>query len=83
MEIYKNIEIIDLGLYLRDYGILVIADTQIGYEESLNKQGVMVPRFQYRDLIKRIEKIKPNEKNKFFMSNINSRLHQCLHLTQQ
>jgi len=62
MEINKNIKIIDLALYLTKYKTLVIADSHIGYEESLNKQGVFIPRFQFRDLILRLEKILSNVK---------------------
>ncbi len=57
MKIDKNIEIIDLGLYLPNEKTLVIADVHIGYEEALNKQGVLVPRFQFKDVYLRLEKI--------------------------
>jgi len=55
MEIEKGIEIIDLALYLEKQQILVIADVHIGYEEALNKQGMMVPRFQFKDILQRLE----------------------------
>ena len=55
MIIHDNIKIIDLALLIKD--TLVITDTQIGYEESLNKQGVLIPRFQYKDLHDRLKKI--------------------------
>ncbi len=57
MQISKNIEIIDLCLYLKKENILILADTHIGYEESLNKQGVLIPRFQFKETIQRLEKI--------------------------
>ncbi len=57
MNILPDIRIIDLALYLEKHKTLVITDTQIGYEESLNKQGILVPRFQYRDLISRLKNI--------------------------
>jgi uncharacterized protein len=57
MKILKDIEIIDLALFLKKRKILVLADLHIGYEESLNKQGVLLPRFQFEDLVKRLEKI--------------------------
>jgi len=57
MEITKGIEMIDLALYLKKEKILVIADLHIGYEEALNKQGILVPRFHYKDLIDRLGKI--------------------------
>ena len=53
----QGIEIIDLGLLLKNENILVLADFHIGYEEALNKQGILVPRFQFRDVIKRLGKI--------------------------
>jgi len=57
MNVTKNIEIIDLALYLKKENILIIADTHIGYEEALNKQGIFVPRFQFKEIILRLEKI--------------------------
>lgn len=57
MYIAKGIRIIDLALYFKEKSILVLADTHIGYEESLNKKGILIPRFQFKDLIKRLEKI--------------------------
>lgn len=48
-------EIIDLALYIDN--ILIIADTHIGYEEALNKQGILIPRFQFKEIIKRLEHI--------------------------
>lgn len=57
MEITKGIEAIDLALYLEKEKTLIISDTQIGYEETLNKQGILIPRFQFQDLHGRLLKI--------------------------
>jgi len=57
MELSPGIEIVDLGLYLHDHKAFVISDLQLGYEEALNKRGIFVPRFQYKDVVKRLEKI--------------------------
>ncbi len=57
MEIYPGIEMIDLALYVRKHKTLIIADLHIGFEEALAKQGVLVPRFQYKDMIDRLEQI--------------------------
>jgi putative SbcD/Mre11-related phosphoesterase len=57
MEIIPGIEIIDIALYLKDSGALVISDLHIGFEESLMKQGVLVPRFHYKDIVDRLEQI--------------------------
>ncbi len=48
-------EIIDLALYVDN--VLIIADTHIGYEEALNKQGILIPRFQFKEIIKRLDGI--------------------------
>ena len=55
MKLMNNIEILDLGLYFD--GNLVFSDFHIGYEEALNKEGVLVPRFQFESIIKRLDKI--------------------------
>ncbi|MBS3171387.1 metallophosphoesterase [Candidatus Woesearchaeota archaeon] len=47
----------DLALYLKKEQILIIGDIHLGYEESLSQQGVLVPRFQLEETIKRLEKI--------------------------
>src|SRR3989338_10722770 len=62
MEILPDIEIVDLALYFES--TLVIADVHIGYEEALNKQGIMVPRLQFEDMLKRMENIFASLKNK-------------------
>ncbi|MBI4738360.1 metallophosphoesterase [Candidatus Woesearchaeota archaeon] len=55
--IKKDILLVDLTLYLRKHKTLIIPDVHIGYEEALNKQGILVPRFQFNDIIKRVEGI--------------------------
>ena len=62
MEVYKDIEIIDLFLYLKKYNTLVIGDVHIGYEEALNKEGVLIPRFQFEDTLTRLKKAIKNRK---------------------
>ncbi|MBW2975474.1 metallophosphoesterase [Candidatus Woesearchaeota archaeon] len=57
MQIAEDIEIIDLALYLKKDNILVLADTHIGYEEALNKQGVLIPRFQFKEIVERLEAV--------------------------
>lgn len=55
MKLTNNIEIIDLALKIDT--CLVIADLHIGYEEALNKQGLLIPRFQLKELTARLERI--------------------------
>ncbi len=49
----------DLGLLIKEKAenILVMADFHIGYEEALNKQGIFVPRMQFKDIIARLNRI--------------------------
>lgn len=55
MKILPGIKLVDLALYFDS--VLVISDVHIGYEEFLNKQGVLVPRTQFEEIIKRVESI--------------------------
>lgn len=49
-------EIIDLALKVNDY--LIISDLHLGYEQALNSEGIMVPKFQYPHIISRLKKIR-------------------------
>src|SRR3989338_11560949 len=55
MKIIDGIEIIGLALYFNS--TLVIADIHLGYEEVLNKKGILVPRTQFEEMAKRVESI--------------------------
>jgi putative SbcD/Mre11-related phosphoesterase len=57
MELIPGIEIVDLALWIKSQSALVISDLHIGFEESLMKQGVLVPRFHYKDIVDRLEQI--------------------------
>lgn len=53
-EIY-GAKILDLALEVEDH--LVISDLHLGYEEALNYQGIMIPKFQYPKIIQKMEDI--------------------------
>jgi putative SbcD/Mre11-related phosphoesterase len=57
MRINNNIEIIDLSLYLIKEKTLIISDLHIGLEESLNKKGILIPRFQFGDFLNKLKLI--------------------------
>ena len=57
MEIHPEIEIKDLALYLPREKTLIISDVHIGFEESLHKKGILVPKFYFSLLKERISKI--------------------------
>ena len=65
MNILPNIKIIGLTLYLEKHKTLVIGDTHIGYEEALNKQGILSPRMHLKDILAELDKVfkkvKPEE----------------------
>ncbi len=63
MDIHPGIKLIDLGLYLVDYKTLVLADFHLGYEEALNRQGVLIPRFQFKNIILKLDQILSQAKN--------------------
>jgi hypothetical protein len=57
MNILPNIKIIGLTLFLEKQGILVIADSHLGYEEALNREGILIPRLQFREVLKHLEEV--------------------------
>ena len=52
-EILPGIDIAYLALYIDSS--VIISDVHIGYEESLTKQGVLIPRTQFKELCKTLE----------------------------
>ncbi|HLC57126.1 MAG TPA: metallophosphoesterase [Candidatus Nanoarchaeia archaeon] len=65
MLIHQGIEIHDLSLYIPKSKALVIGDLHIGFEEALNKQGVLIPRLQFKETYSKIsallEKLTPKK----------------------
>jgi len=57
MNILPKIKIIGLTLFLEKQKILVIADTHIGFEEACNKEGVLIPRLQFKEIMSSLEEI--------------------------
>lgn len=57
MRLANNIEAIDLGLYLVEHKTLLFSDFHLGFEESLNRQGIFVPRLHYKDIVARLDLI--------------------------
>jgi len=57
MKLNENVSIIDLALYFKKQQILILGDFHIGYEEALNKSGILIPRHQHKDTLVRLESI--------------------------
>ncbi len=55
MEILPGIVAKDLCVVVGD--TIIFSDVHIGLEEALNKQGILIPRFQFNELVVRIKKI--------------------------
>ena len=47
----------DLGIYLEDEHLLAFTDVHLGYEEAMTKTGVLIPKFHFKDLMVRMEKM--------------------------
>lgn len=62
MNLFQNIVVDDLVLYLKKYNSIIIGDIHLGYEEALNRKGVLIPRFQFKDTINRLSNILNNYK---------------------
>lgn len=69
MEILPGIEIIDLALWLKKEEILIVADFHLGYEGGLEEKGILVPRFQLKDVLERLGKILKKVKPKKIIIN--------------
>ena len=62
MKLFDELELIDLAIYTNSN--LILTNFHIGYEEALNKQGLMIPRFQFEEIMKRLENIFQNLEGK-------------------
>ncbi|MBI4153164.1 metallophosphoesterase [Candidatus Woesearchaeota archaeon] len=57
MNIAEDIQMQDLALFIPKHKTLVFSDFHLGYEEMLASRGTLIPRFQFRDTMMRLEKI--------------------------
>lgn len=55
MKLAKDLEILGLALKYKD--ALILSDLHIGIEEALNKQGLLIPRLQFKEIKAALEKI--------------------------
>lgn len=70
MHILKDIIIQDLFLYLPKYKTFIISDVHIGYEESLHRRGVLIPKHTYEDLLLRLEKALETIKKNYIIDTV-------------
>lgn len=69
MQISKNIEIVGKGLWLPLQKVLIINDLHLGYEETLHKKGILVPKGQLKEILQELEEIITKVKPKVIVLN--------------
>lgn len=57
MNLTEEIQIINLGLYIKKNKTLIISDLHLGYENAMEVKGILLPRFQLKDMLKNLEEI--------------------------
>ncbi len=57
MELFPGVLAVDFALYLPEHDTLILADPHLGHEESLRRQGVLVPRTAFKALLGRLDRI--------------------------
>ncbi|MBT3836197.1 metallophosphoesterase [Candidatus Woesearchaeota archaeon] len=57
MNIHTNIQIIGTSLFLEESSVLIINDLHIGYEGELKRKGILVPRFQLKQILEKMDQI--------------------------
>lgn len=57
MKLIKDIELIDLAVYLPKHKTVILADAHIGYEQDMIKKGIFIPKTYFKDMMKRIKDI--------------------------
>ncbi|MBI2668758.1 metallophosphoesterase [Candidatus Woesearchaeota archaeon] len=57
MEITTGMEIVETALWLKKEKTLIISDLHVGYEEALQQQGMMVPKFQLEEILQKLREI--------------------------
>jgi len=53
----KDVKIVDLALYIPAAHALVVSDFHLGYEEAVSARGTLIPRFQFTDIMQRLDGI--------------------------
>lgn len=56
-KLLDNVYGVSLALYLASENTLVLSDVHIGFEETLNKKGVLLPRLQLQEIKKQLSQI--------------------------
>lgn len=69
LEILKGLEIHGNALFLKRESVLILSDLHIGFDASLNANGILIPRFQYSDLFSELQRLLRELKPKLVVLN--------------
>lgn len=69
MKLEKDLEIVGNALFIPSKKTLILSDLHIGQDESMNANGLLVPRFQYQDLFNETQRIIKQTKPKTIILN--------------
>jgi putative SbcD/Mre11-related phosphoesterase len=56
-EILPGFYAVGLALHIPKHEALTFADVHLGYEEALNKDGILVPMFQYKEIASHLREV--------------------------
>ncbi len=68
-EILPDKCIIDLALFLVKSQTLILGDLHIGFDEAMEKEGVLLPKFHFKDLTDKLQLIVAEAKPKIIILN--------------
>ncbi len=57
IKIHDKIYAIETALYLEEHKTLIVSDLHFGFEENLHRQGVLVPKRQYEQMMEQLKRI--------------------------
>jgi putative SbcD/Mre11-related phosphoesterase len=57
MELLPGIEVIGLGLWLKNQKVLILSDLHLGYEQNLHQKGILLPKFQLEEILNSLQQI--------------------------
>ena len=74
MNIHQHIQIIGTSLFLEKSSVLIINDLHIGYESELKRKGILVPRFQLKEILRIMDQILNVTKPKIVLIKTNPKI---------
>lgn len=57
MDVLPGVEVRGLALYVKPDGALIFGDLHLGFEDEFIRQGIAVPRIQYKKILRHLDQI--------------------------